>query len=243
MLARRAITMENLLEPFDLFIEIYNALIELAQNFVRVDYWRSAPAIVYMYLYIQCMKTTVVERLQLSCARVCDYIQRGSFWYLYDPTINLSRIYSSNTILVSHPFPSFFPRKSHRSMFQRRRRCRLHAVVARRLLGKLPIHLRARDNDPRHRLMPIGQRRRRSTRLFQQLDLVVRVSVTFNVRVNIDLAVPAFANRDQIRMGVRPVPVIGIGETVGARVRSELWPRSGELAVQDWQRGHDDAED
>lgn len=91
--------------------------------------------------------------------------------------------------------------------------------------------------------MPTGQRRRRSTRLFQQLDLVIRVSVTLNVRVDVDPAIRAFADRHQFWVRVGPVPVDAVGVTVGARVRSELRPRSGELAVQDRQRGHDQAED
>ena len=58
--------------------------------------------------------------------------------------------------------------------------------------------------------MATGQRRRRPARLFQQLNLIVRASVTLNVRVHIDPAIPAFADRHQIRVVVRPVPVAGL---------------------------------
>lgn len=125
-----------------------------------------------------------------------------------------------------------------------RRHRRLHAVVQRRLLDEITLHLcTALDNHPRRWMMAIDHRHHRPAWLFEQLDLIVPGSVTLNVRLDVDFTVPASTLRSHVGMAVRPFVVAHLGQTVAARVRFKLEPRFGQLAVQDREGRHEDAEE
>lgn len=110
------------------------------------------------------------------------------------------------------------------------------------------IHVSSpRDVDPqvRNMIRRTGQRPRRPAWwLSQKLHLIVDpITVTFNVRVDIDFAIlPAFTLRHWLRRGVPQLAVAARRLAVTARVRFEPRPRCGQLAVQNWQRGDDGAE-